>query len=60
MTSSSLPTISSISAPKAGDEGGYIVAVGTPEEIAAVPESYTGQYLSPILLKRQPEPIAAS
>ena len=46
--------------PKAGDEGGYIVAVGTPEEIAAVPESYTGQYLAPILLKRQPEPIAAS
>ena len=45
--------------PKAGDEGGYIVAVGTPEEIAAVPESYTGQYLSPILLKRQPAPIAA-
>ena len=45
--------------PKAGDEGGYIVAVGTPEEIAAVPESYTGQYLAPILHKRQPEPIAA-
>ena len=42
--------------PKAGDEGGYVVAVGTPEEIAAVPDSFTGQYLSPILHKPQPAP----
>ena len=45
--------------PKAGDEGGYVVAVGTPEEIAAVPDSFTGQYLSPILHKPQPAPLAA-
>lgn len=31
--------------PEGGDGGGSIVAVGTPEEIAACPESYTGQYL---------------
>ena len=42
--------------PKAGDEGGYIVAVGTPEEIAAVPESYTGQYLSQSSSSANPNP----
>ena len=31
--------------PEGGDEGGFIVATGTPEEVAAVPESYTGCYL---------------
>ncbi|MGD1096255.1 MAG: excinuclease ABC subunit UvrA, partial [Bryobacteraceae bacterium] len=31
--------------PEGGDKGGRIVAEGTPEQIAAVPESYTGQYL---------------
>jgi excinuclease ABC subunit A len=31
--------------PEGGDAGGYIVAMGTPEEIAKVKESYTGQYL---------------
>ena len=31
--------------PEGGDDGGYIVASGTPEQVAAVPESYTGQYL---------------
>ena len=31
--------------PEGGDEGGYVVASGTPEQVAAVPESYTGQYL---------------
>ena len=35
--------------PEGGDGGGYIVASGTPEEVAAVPESYTGQYLKPYL-----------
>ncbi len=32
--------------PGAGVHGGYIVAQGTPEEVAATPESLTGQYLS--------------
>ena len=31
--------------PEGGDGGGYIVATGTPEEVAAVDGSYTGQYL---------------
>ncbi|MBQ5866615.1 MAG: excinuclease ABC subunit UvrA [Oscillospiraceae bacterium] len=31
--------------PEGGDEGGYVVAYGTPEEVAQVKESYTGQYL---------------
>ncbi|MCZ0754378.1 excinuclease ABC subunit UvrA [Anoxybacillus sp. J5B_2022] len=35
--------------PEGGDQGGQIVAVGTPEEVAQVESSYTGQYLKPIL-----------
>ena len=35
--------------PEGGDEGGAIVATGTPEEVAKVPASYTGKYLGPIL-----------
>ena len=35
--------------PEGGDGGGYIVASGTPEEVAKVPESYTGQYLKQYL-----------
>ena len=31
--------------PEGGDEGGYLVAAGTPEEVAKTPGSYTGQYL---------------
>jgi excinuclease ABC subunit A len=35
--------------PEGGDRGGTIVAVGTPEEVAANERSYTGQYLVPVL-----------
>ncbi|MDN3439268.1 excinuclease ABC subunit UvrA [Planococcus sp. APC 3900] len=35
--------------PEGGDNGGTILATGTPEEIAAVENSYTGKYLKPIL-----------
>jgi excinuclease ABC subunit A len=35
--------------PEGGDEGGRLVASGTPEEVAAVAESYTGQALRPLL-----------
>ena len=35
--------------PEGGDGGGQIIAKGTPEEIAEVEESYTGQYLKKIL-----------
>ncbi len=31
--------------PEGGDGGGYVVAAGTPEEVAQTPGSYTGQYL---------------
>lgn len=31
--------------------GGRLVAAGTPEEMAAAPESFTGQYLAPYLAK---------
>lgn len=35
--------------PEGGSGGGTVVAQGTPEEIAAVPESYTGQFLKEVL-----------
>ena len=38
--------------PEGGAGGGQLVAVGTPEQVAAVPESHTGQYLKQVL----PEP----
>ena len=35
--------------PEGGDEGGHVVACGTPEEVAAVEGSYTGRYLKEYL-----------
>ena len=35
--------------PEGGDMGGQIVAEGTPEEVAENPQSFTGQYLKPLL-----------
>ncbi len=35
--------------PEGGDGGGRIVVSGTPEDVAACPESYTGRFLAPIL-----------
>jgi excinuclease ABC subunit A len=35
--------------PEGGDKGGSLVAMGTPEEVAAVAGSWTGQYLRPLL-----------
>ncbi|HPE38909.1 MAG TPA: hypothetical protein PK567_05405, partial [Bacillota bacterium] len=37
--------------PEGGDKGGTIIAKGTPEEVAQVSGSYTGQYLKPVLEK---------
>jgi len=37
--------------PEGGDGGGRIIADGTPEDIAANPESYTGRFLAPLLLR---------
>ncbi len=38
--------------PEGGDKGGSIVCTGTPEEVAACPGSYTGQYLKKLLGKK--------
>ncbi len=35
--------------PEGGAKGGRLIAAGTPEDVAAVAESYTGQYLAPYL-----------
>jgi excinuclease ABC subunit A len=35
--------------PEGGEKGGYIVAEGTPEEVAENPKSYTGQFLKEVL-----------
>jgi len=40
--------------PEGGTGGGRVVALGTPEQIAATPESYTGQYLRKVLNGHRP------
>jgi excinuclease ABC subunit A len=35
--------------PEGGDRGGEVIAVGTPEEVASVTRSYTGQFLRKML-----------
>ena len=46
--------------PEGGNRGGYVVAEGTPEEVAEHPDSYTGQFLRPLLVdspaKQPPRP----
>jgi excinuclease ABC subunit A len=37
--------------PEGGSGGGRVVAEGTPEEVAALEDSYTGQFLAPVLAK---------
>jgi excinuclease ABC subunit A len=39
--------------PEGGDKGGKIVAAGTPEDVARVKASFTGQYLAPFLRERR-------
>ncbi len=39
--------------PEGGDQGGEVIAIGTPEQIAANPHSYTGQYLKQVLSNYQ-------
>jgi excinuclease ABC subunit A len=39
--------------PEGGDNGGRVVAAGTPEEIAKIEKSYTGQYLKKVLKRNQ-------
>jgi excinuclease ABC subunit A len=53
--------------PEGGDEGGEVVATGTPEEVAAVAGSYTGRFLAELVepakqerpARRRREPVAA-
>ncbi|MFQ5968587.1 MAG: DNA helicase UvrA, partial [Acidimicrobiia bacterium] len=35
--------------PEGGDEGGRIVAEGSPEQVVELPESYTGKFLREVL-----------
>jgi excinuclease ABC subunit A len=44
--------------PEGGDRGGELIAQGTPEEVAQVAESYTGQYLAKVL--KQHSPVASA
>ncbi|MHB1260653.1 MAG: excinuclease ABC subunit UvrA [Thermoplasmatota archaeon] len=44
--------------PEGGDAGGYVIAEGTPEEVAQVAASHTGQFLKP-MLDVPDEPLAA-
>lgn len=38
--------------PEGGEAGGRVIAQGTPEEVASVPESHTGRYLAEVLKKK--------
>ena len=38
--------------PEGGEEGGQLIAAGTPEEVAATPESYTGRFLAGVVEPR--------
>ncbi len=44
--------------PEGGSRGGTIVATGTPEQVAQVEASHTGQYLRPLLASTPTEPVA--
>jgi excinuclease ABC subunit A len=44
--------------PGAGDQGGYVIATGTPEDLAANPDSMTGQYLKRVLKGGSPIMVA--
>jgi excinuclease ABC subunit A len=46
--------------PEGGEEGGYLLAAGTPEEIAATPESATGRFLTELLEPAKPKRKRAS
>ncbi len=46
--------------PEGGSGGGLVIAEGTPEQVAAVEASYTGQYLAPVLAQSPAVPVGAS
>jgi excinuclease ABC subunit A len=52
--------------PEGGEEGGEVVATGTPEEVAAIEGSYTGRFLAELVepaaqqrTRKRREPVAA-
>jgi len=45
--------------PGAGDRGGYVIATGTPEEVAQEDGSFTGQYLRQVLAKHASKRVSA-
>ena len=44
--------------PEGGEEGGQLMATGTPEEVAAVEASYTGRFLRELTKPAKPKPAA--
>ena len=45
--------------PEGGDEGGEVVAIGTPEQVAGVEASYTGQFLKELVTPAKPKATRA-
>ena len=45
--------------PEGGDKGGYVIAEGTPEQLALNPNSSTGQFLAPVLARKAKKPDRA-
>ena len=45
--------------PEGGEDGGSVVATGTPEQVAQVDGSYTGRYLRPVLAEGRSHAYAA-
>ena len=46
--------------PEGGEEGGTLMAAGTPEEIAAVEASYTGRFMRTLITPAKPKPKPAA
>ena len=45
--------------PEGGEQGGSVVAIGTPEQLAQVEGSHTGRYLRPVLAEGRSHAYAA-
>jgi excinuclease ABC subunit A len=45
--------------PEGGDDGGTVVATGTPEQVAKIESSHTGRYLQPVLAEGRSHAYAA-
>jgi excinuclease ABC subunit A len=42
--------------PEGGEAGGEVIAIGTPEEVAGNPDSYTGRFLTELVEPAEPAP----